>query len=256
MTDPAVIADSLTLGYERRVTFGDSTFSIPSRAVTVIIGPNGSGKSTVLKAIAGLIEPLSGTLHVNVPTDRVALVLQSTSVNERLPMSVHEVVSMGRYSTVGYFGRPSRDDRLAIESAMEQAGVAKLASKQLHVLSGGQRQRVFVAQGLAQEHELLLLDEPFTGIDLPTAQAIDEMVYEERNQGRTIVISTHDLTEAQHADYVLLLSGRLVAEGPPEDVITPDNLMTAYGSSVLHPNREGVFVDDPAHRQESERHFH
>lgn len=246
-TEAAVSADNLTLGYDEIIAVAGSTFTIPTGTVTAIIGPNGSGKSTALKAIAGLIKPVAGVLDVTAPMDRVSLVLQSTSVNNALPMSVREVVSMGRYSTVGFYRRHSPEDREAVEEAMERAGVSAMASKQLHTLSGGQKQRVFVAQGLAQAHDLLLLDEPFTGIDLPTARAIDDMIHEDRSQGRTIVISTHDLTEAKHADHVLLLSGRLVAEGKPADVLSPTNLTAAYGSSVLHPDQEGVFVDDPAH---------
>lgn len=242
---PAVSASALVLAYDEVVAVSASSFSIPSGQVTALIGPNGSGKSTLLKAIAGLVEPSSGALEVATSPERVAFVLQSTAVNENLPMSVREVVAMGRYSSIGFYRRPDARDRSLVEEAMKQAGVTDLALRQLHTLSGGQRQRVFVAQGLAQDHDLLLLDEPFTGIDLPTARAIDDMIYLERSQSRTIVISTHDLTEANHADHVVLLSGRVVAEGPPADVITPPNLTAAYGSSILHPDREGYFVDDP-----------
>lgn len=253
MTTAAVTAHSVVLGYDDTVAIDVSSFALPSGVVTAIIGPNGSGKSTVLKAIAGLVEPMSGSVEVAAPPERVALVLQSTAVNESLPMSVQEVVSMGRYSSVGFYRRYTRADREAIDTAMEQAGVLDLASRQLHTLSGGQRQRVFVAQGLAQDHDLLLLDEPFTGIDLPTAHAIDDMIHQEKDQSRTIVISTHDLTEARHADHVLLLAGKVIAEGTPEEVISPDNLTAAYGSSILHADREGVFVDDPHHRPVVER---
>jgi manganese transport system ATP-binding protein len=253
MSMPAVTGKEVVLGYEEVVAVSESSFRVPSGAVTAIIGPNGSGKSTLLKAIAGLIEPMSGTVEVKAPRNRVALVLQSTSVNENLPMSVREVVAMGRYPSVGFYRRYSQSDREAIDAAMARAGVTALASSQLRTLSGGQRQRVFVAQGLAQEHDLLLLDEPFTGIDLPTAHAIDEMIYQARDMSRTIVISTHDLTEARHADHVLLLAGRVIAEGGPSEVITPINLTAAYGSSILHAERGGVFVDDPAHSPVVER---
>lgn len=253
MTTHAVTAESVVLGYEDAVAVAQSTFVVPSGAITAIIGPNGSGKSTLLNAVAGLIEPLGGTLSVSTPPNRVALVLQSTAVNESLPLSAREVVAMGRYTTSGFFRRYTADDRRAISTAMERAGVSDLQSKQIHTLSGGQRQRVFVAQGLAQDHDLLLLDEPFTGIDLPTARAIDDMIHQEKSQSRTIVISTHDLTEASHADHVLLLSGRVVAQGPPEEVITSANLLTAYGASILHADRGDIFVDDPAHESVVER---
>lgn len=252
MTDHEVTAESVVLGYEGAIAISESSFTVPSGAITAIIGPNGSGKSTLLNAVARLTEPLAGTLRVATPPNRVALVLQSTAVNESLPLSARDVVAMGRYSTAGFYRRYSADDRLAIETAMDRAGVTELQHKQLHSLSGGQRQRVFVAQGLAQDHDLLLLDEPFTGIDLPTARAIDDMIHQEKSQSRTIVISTHDLTEARHADHVLLLSGRVVAQGPPSKVITPENLLSAYGASILHADKEGVFVDDPAHEPATE----
>lgn len=256
MTTHAAVATDVVLGYDDVIAVSESTFHIPLGKVTAVIGPNGSGKSTVLKGIAGLIEPISGTIEVATPPMRVAFVLQSTGVSESLPVSVREVVAMGRYPKLGFYRRFSQADNDAIADAMERAGIADLASRQLHTLSGGQRQRVFVAQGLAQDHDLLLLDEPFTGIDLPTAQAIDDMIHHERSHSRTIVISTHDLTEARHADHVLLMSGRLIAEGTPEQVITPDHLTTAYGSSILHPEAGGVFVDDPIHRPVVDGHPH
>lgn len=256
MTPPAVTATAVVLGYDDEVAVSESSFSLPAGKVTAIIGPNGSGKSTVLKGIAGLIEPMSGMIDVAAPPNQVALVLQSTAVSENLPVSVQEVVAMGRYPALGFYKRYTPADREAIDAAMERAGVTTLASRQLHTLSGGQRQRVFVAQGLAQDHDLLLLDEPFTGIDLPTARAIDDMIHQERNRSRTIVISTHDLTEARHADHVLLLAGKLIAEGPPSEVIVPAHLTAAYGASILHPEEGDIFMDDPAHSPVVDRHFH
>ncbi len=256
MNEPAVKATSLVLGYDDQVAVTESSFRVPAQKVTAIIGPNGSGKSTVLRAIAGLIEPMSGRMTVVAPPARVAFVLQSTSVSESLPVSVREVVAMARYPALGFYGRFGRHDHEAIDNAMERAGITELASKQLHTLSGGQRQRVLVAQGLAQDHDLLLLDEPFTGIDIPTARAIDDMIHQERDRNSTIVISTHDLSEARHADHVLLLAGRLIAEGPPADVITSANLLTAYGAGILHPEQGDAFIDDPAHAPVVDRHIH
>ena len=256
MTAQAVTATSVVLGYNDEVAVSESTFTIPAEKVTAIIGPNGSGKSTLLKGIAGLIEPFAGQIEVAAPPHHVAFVLQSTAVSENLPVSVREVVAMGRYPGLGFYKRFTPADREAVDVAMDRAGVTTLASRQLHTLSGGQRQRVFVAQGLAQDHALLLLDEPFTGIDLPTARAIDDMIHQERTSSRTIVISTHDLTEARHADHVLLLAGRVIAEGPPSDVITPEHLTAAYGASILHPGEGDIFMDDPAHSPVIDRHQH
>ena len=224
-----------------------------------MIGPNGSGKSTVLNAIAGLLEPISGVLEVPARRSgahRIAYVLQTTKVNDALPITVREVVTMGRYAGVGGLRRLSKADRRAVDAAMERTGVDGFEGKHLHELSGGQRQRVFVAQGLAQEHELLLLDEPLTGIDLPTAQAIDEVIHDELTRGCTVVLTTHDLSEARVADNVLLLSGRVVGSGPPDEVLTADHLTAAYGPTLLHVEEGRIFVDDPAHVPVPGRHSH
>ncbi|MBU1865806.1 MAG: metal ABC transporter ATP-binding protein [Actinobacteria bacterium] len=246
----AVVADRLVLGHGDVVAISASSFVIPAGTVTAVIGPNGSGKTTLLSAIAGLAEPMSGTLQVpcrRQGCERIAYVFQSTKVNESLPISVREVVAMGRYFG-GRYRRLTGADQRAIDDAMERTGITGISGRHLHDLSGGQRQRVFVAQGLAQEHELLLLDEPLTGIDLPTAHAIDAVIHDERSRGCTIVLTTHDLSEARVADHVLLLGGRVVASGPPEEVLVPANLAAAYGSALLHLESGEVLFDDPAHR--------
>ena len=255
MRPEAVSASNVSLAYGRVVALSESSFSIPAGSVAAIIGPNGSGKSTVLNAVAGLIAPASGSLEVAATLDRISYVLQTTKVNEALPISVEEVVAMGRYA--GKRGRAlSAQDREAIINAMKRTGIDDLGSNQLRGLSAGQRQRAFIAQGLAQDHDLLLLDEPLTGIDLPTAQAIDEVIHEETERGCTVVMTTHDLSEAQIADHVLLLSGRVIASGPPAEVLTTDNLLAAYGSALLHVEGDRLFLDDPAHTPVPGRHAH
>ena len=253
---PVVSAERVRLGYEAAIVVTDSSFEIPSGGVTVVIGPNGSGKSTLLSAIAGLRPPISGNLDVAVAGDRIAYVLQATKVNEVLPVTVREVVAMGRYASVGAYGRMREDDFRAVESALEKMNLLDVADKHMSRLSGGQRQRVFVAQGLAQDHDLLLLDEPLTGLDVTTAQAIDKVIHDETSAGATVVMTSHDLSEARHADHVLLLSGRVVASGTPDAALTQQNLLEAYGSSLLHVERGQVFVDDPAHDPTGSRHVH
>lgn len=213
----------------------------------------------MLSTIAGLVRPRSGTIEVpaaGVEGHRIAYVLQSTRVNETLPVSVREVVTMGRYAGAGAYRRLTATDRSAVDEAMRRTGVAALASEHLHGLSGGQRQRVFVAQGLAQDHDLLLLDEPLTGIDLPTAQAIDAIIHDETTRGCTVIMTTHDLSEARVAEHVVLLSGRVVASGSPDEVLTGAYLSQAYGPALLHVEESRVFVDDPAHAPVGERHLH
>jgi iron complex transport system ATP-binding protein len=255
---PAVTATEVEFRYGTHVAIATSSFVIPDRAVTAVIGPNGSGKSTILNAIAGLDSPTSGRMDVTGATSpsRIAFVLQTTKVNNALPITVREVVAMGRYPSIGEFSRLDASDRATVDAALERMSISGLSTRHLTQLSGGQRQRVFVAQGLAQDHDMLLLDEPLTGLDLPSAQAIDAVIHDEQKQGGTIIVSTHDLAEARVADHVLLLSGRVVASGTPDEVLTASNLRTAYGAALLHIEGEQVFIDDPAHRPTDQRHVH
>ncbi len=259
MTDVAIRAQSLVLGYGSTVALASSSFEIPFGKVTVVIGPNGSGKSTLLSAIAGLIDPIRGDIEVLHDLDaapRISYVLQTTKVNDALPISVREVVMMGRYANAGAYRWINQADRDAVFEAMNRTGISDLGNKHLNDLSGGQRQRVFVAQGLAQDHDLLLLDEPLTGIDLPTALAIDRVIHDELKQGCTVIMTTHDLSEAQVADNVVLLSGRVIASGSPEQVLTPDHLRDAYGAALLHVEDDRIFIDDAAHAPVAGRHVH
>ena len=249
-----ISATDLVLGYGSQVALDSSSFSIPRGAITVVIGPNGSGKSTLLNGISGLIAPFRGSISVEASQERVSYVLQTTKVNEALPVTVREVVTMGRYATRR--GRLDDDDNKAVATAMSRLDIDSIAERHLHELSGGQRQRVFVAQGLAQDHDVLLLDEPLTGIDLPTAQAIDHVIHDEIDDGCAVVMTSHDLAEAQAADHVLLLSGRVVASGPPTEVLTAENLITAYGGGLHHIEDGRIFIDDPAHQPVPGRHRH
>lgn len=240
-----VTARSLTLGYDRHTALTASDFEIPSRGITVLIGPNGSGKSTVLAALAGLIEPMSGTISwAGGRRPRISLVLQATQVNASLPVTVREVVLMGRYPNSGMFGRLQAEDHRAVAEAMERMAITDLADRHLHELSGGQRQRVFVAQGLAQPHDVLMLDEPLTGLDIPAATTIDDVIHEEADGGVPVLLTSHDLAEARAADHVLLLSRRVVSQGPPEISLTDEFLAEAYGEP-LHPN--GDIHHDESH---------
>ncbi len=259
MRPAAVTATDLTLSYGPRVALATSSFVIPRGGITVLIGPNGSGKSSLLAAIAGLIQPASGQIDVSTANDngesRISFVLQSTTINETLPVTVREVVTMGRFA-----GNPRRrirpEDHAAVEDAMRRMDIDGLAGMHLSELSGGQRQRVLVAQGLAQDHDILLLDEPLTGLDLPSAQAIDQVIHDETSTGCTIVMTSHDLAEAEVADHVILLSGRVVASGTADQVLTVENLTAAYGPNLLHVEGERLFIDDPAHRPVPGRHVH
>jgi ABC-type Mn2+/Zn2+ transport system ATPase subunit len=231
------------------VVLEEATFALPAGAVTALIGPNGAGKSTLLHAIAGLLTPRSGELDIPARQHRggVAYVLQATHANEHLPITVRETVTMGRYATLGAFGRLRTSDRTAVDRAMEAVAVADLASRPLRDLSGGQRQRAFVAQGLAQDAEVLLLDEPTTGLDLVSRQHILDAIAHERDAGRAVLVSTHDLGDAAAADHLLLLAGRVVASGPPDEVLTESNLASAYGGHLLRVGEQTLILDDHPH---------
>ena len=247
----AVTADGLTLRHGQLVALDDATFRIPTGRITAIIGPNGSGKSTLLHAIAGLHAPTAGTIHVPDRSRRdraaVAYVPQHLHANEQLPISAREVVRMGRYAHTGPWRRLSRADRQAVDRAMDRLDVPGLGDRQLRELSGGQRQRVLVAQALAQDAELLLLDEPLTGLDPPSQSQILAVIDEERGAGRTVVTSTHSLADAATADHLLLLAGRVVAEGSPEEVLTEAILTEAYGTMVVRFGDQSLLVDDSTH---------
>ena len=248
-------AQDLTLRYGQHTALRSSSFTIPARAVTAVIGPNGSGKSTVLNALAGLVQPASGTIEVlgtspDKARSRVSYVLQHVTVPVGTPLTVAEAVGMGRYPALGMWRRRSATDRQRVQSAMERLKISDLARRHLTELSGGQRQRVYVAQGIAQGHEVLLLDEPLTGLDLVSARTIDSIIHSERDRGCSVVLTTHDLGEARAADHVLLMKGRVVASGPPEQVLTTANLEAAYGLGALHDVKD-AFFDDPAHQRDS-----
>lgn len=256
MSPVAVSARRLVLGYQNRIVIEESDFEIPYGQITAVIGPNGSGKSTILNAIADLIEPIAGEIRFGSDRPLISYVMQSTKVSDALPITVREVVTMGRYSEKGLYRRLDARDRQAVDRAMERLGILDLADQHLSKLSGGQRQRAFVAQGLAQDHQILLLDEPLTGIDLTTAMAIDDVIHQEVEEGCAVVISTHDLTEAAAADNVILVSRGVVASGPPKEVLTSENLQSAYGAALLHIGDGGLFLDDAAHRPTDSIHTH
>ncbi len=177
----------------------------------------------------------------------VAYVLQATDVNQHLPLTVREAVTMGRYAVAGPFRRLTGADRRAVDVALDALQISDLAGQAINELSGGQRQRAFVAQGLAQGADLLLLDEPITGLDLVSRQHILDAMAAERAAGRTVVVSTHDLGDAAAADHLLLLAGRVVASGPPANVLTDVNLAAAYGGHLLRFGDSTLILDDHPH---------
>jgi ABC-type Mn2+/Zn2+ transport system ATPase subunit len=217
-----------------------------------LLGPNGSGKSTLLHAIAGLLEPAAGELQVfgRPPAEarrRIAYVLQAQHAPEHLPVTVREVVALGRAPIRGPVRRLRSDDRRAVDAAIERVELGALAGRHLSDLSGGERQRAFVAQGLAQEADLLLLDEPTAGLDVASTEQIRAVLAAEREAGRAVVVATHDLEDAAVSDHVVLLAGRVVAAGPPASALARAHLQQAYRGRLLDLRGEAFLVDDDHH---------
>ncbi|MFE6702908.1 zinc ABC transporter ATP-binding protein AztA [Streptomyces sp. NPDC057718] len=214
----------LDAGYPGRQVLHQLSASITALTMTALVGPNGSGKSTLLGVLAGVIDATSGQLRYaegRLP----AFVPQRGAVGDTLPLTARQTVEMGRWGERGLWRRATRQDRTVVDSALERLGVADLADRQLGELSGGQRQRVLIAQGLAQQSDLLLLDEPTTGLDPEARKRITALLTDLVADGTTVVQATHDLDAARSADACLLLSdGRLVGQGPPEQVLTPTAL--------------------------------
>ncbi len=247
----AASGEGVVVSYNGRIAIRSCDFHVPRGALTAIIGPNGAGKSTLLNALSGLVRVRSGRVEVlgTSPEEarpRVAYVLQATKVNAVMPVTVGEVVGMGRFA-----GRPRRrltaHDREACANALARLDIEDLADSHLAELSGGQRQRVFVAQGLAQEGELLLLDEPITGLDLVSRDRILQAIGEEVELHRSVVFTTHELAEASTADHVILMAGTVSAQGPPDQVLQPDALSVAYGVGIVHLDDGRIVLDDAVH---------
>ncbi|MDY7103235.1 MAG: metal ABC transporter ATP-binding protein [Actinomycetota bacterium] len=236
----------LEVRYGDRVGLRDLDVELTGPCTVAVIGPNGSGKSTLLAAIAGLATPSAGEVVVDAPSPP-ALVLQSTDVDRSLPITVRDTVRLARYPRLGLLRRFSGADHEAVEDAMARLSVDDLAGRQLHELSGGQRQRVLVAQGLAQDASILLLDEPVTGLDVVSRDVILEAIDAERAEGRLVVTTTHNLEDARRSDVVVLLDTAPVAVGTPEAVLTDQHLGQAFGGRFLRIG-ERVVLDDPHHQ--------
>ena len=234
----AVHLDGVTVGYEGRPALRDVTLDISSGLRLAVLGPNGAGKSTLFKAILGLLPLQTGHIlvHGEPPHRRerhVAYVPQREDIDLRFPVSVRDVVMMGRYGRIGWLRRPAGRDRLVVEEAMLRLDILDLSDQPIGELSGGQMQRAFLARALAQEADILLLDEPFTGVDSSTETAIYTLLDDLKTRGMTVLLATHDLDKAlSHFDDLLLVNGSVVACGCAEDVFRPEILRRAFGAQV------------------------
>jgi ABC-type Mn2+/Zn2+ transport system ATPase subunit len=243
MTAPALAADRLTVRFGDIVALDDVSFELPAGSRTAVLGPNGAGKSTLFGAAIGLVSARSGA--VRLASHRVAFVPQHLDVEPAFPVTGADVVRMGRYGDLGWIRRFGPRDRELVSEAQRSLDVDHLAARRFGDLSGGERQRVLLAQAAAQDAALLLLDEPFTGVDRPTHEAARRLLGRWSEQGRTVVVATHDLeSAARDYDLVVCLNRRLVAFGPAATTCTEEVLAETFAGHVL---RVGELLVDVAH---------
>ena len=236
---PALRLDVLGVAYGRRSVLAGVTGEVAPGGSLALIGPNGAGKSTLIKAILGLVDVITGRIEVLGTTParargRVAYVPQADTLDSEFPVTVAQVVLMGRYRRIGWVRRPGRADRAVAEEVLERVGLGGRAADRFGVLSGGQRQRVLLARALAQQPELLLLDEPFNGVDTTTTEVLLDVLAEQRKEGVAVVMATHDLSIAHLAcDTGCLLNHHQVAFAPIAEALTPALLGETYGRSAV-----------------------
>ena len=238
MTAAALDIARLTVSYGGRPVLWDVDASFPVGALSAIVGPNGAGKSTLLRAALGLVPIDAGNARIlgeaaRSALRRVAYVPQRDAVDWDFPITVREVVEMGRYASAGWVRRLRAADRDAVDAALERVGMAGYGRRQIGRISGGQRQRVFIARALAEEAPVLLMDEPFAGVDARTEAALLELLGDLRARGHSVVVVHHDLGTVRRAfDWALVLNVRAVACGPVEAALAPEVLARAYGADA------------------------
>ncbi len=256
-TAPAVRMRSVTSGYDGQAAIEDVSLDIGVGSLVAVLGPNGGGKSTVLKVVAGLLPPWSGTVEVlgaapGREARRVAYVPQAELVDWAFPVTVWDVVMMGRYPKLGILRRPGQADRDAVHEALHAVGMADHARTQIGSLSGGQRRRAFLARALAADPDLYLLDEPVTGVDITTQEDLMHLLEAEAIRGKTIVATTHDLAAAaHHFDQLIAVNRRVIAHGPAGDVLAAEVLAQIYGPHIMLMGGNAVLLDD-AHHHDAE----
>ncbi len=246
------------IGYGDKTILHDLSFQVPHGARLAVVGPNGAGKSTLFKALVGLLPLQQGRILIHGRElgdhkDCVAYVPQREAVDWHFPVTVQDVVMMGRFRHQGWLRRPGRVDRQVVEQSLRRMGILDLAGRSIGELSGGQQQRAFLARALAQGPHILLMDEPFTGVDATTQKATLSLLEHLRREEVTAMISTHDLNlAAANFDLVLLLNHRLIAFGPPGEALSQANLGRAFGSSLLVLQNGSMLVDECCPPEEDE----
>lgn len=231
-SESMITLDEVSVRFGSAQALSRISMSFEAGITVALMGPNGSGKTTLLHVLGGITSPISGTI-VMAPNTSFAYVGQHQHHHAWMPITVRETLAMSRYRSLGLLGRFERSDREHIAESAEQLGVSSLLHEQFSALSGGQRQRVLVASAVAADADVLLLDEPITGLDIPSQSRILAVLDSERDRGKLVVMSTHHLEEARRCDRVALLAHRLVAEGCPSDALTTENLALAFGEALV-----------------------
>jgi manganese/iron transport system ATP-binding protein len=247
---PFLNVSNLHVRYDGLPALEQVSFNLEGKEFVAVVGPNGAGKSTLFKTIAGVISPTSGsvTLGGHAPSGHICIsyLPQRSDVDWSFPVTVKDVVMMGRVGKIGLLRNPRKTDWDRVSDCLQMVNMDALADRQISELSGGQQQRVFIAQALAQEAELLLMDEPLAGLDVPSQEEFFRVLKLLRQRRVTLLVATHDLgLAAAHFDKVMLLNGRLMGFGSPQEVFTEQQLVEAYGNHLhLMKTEDGVvFVE-------------
>ncbi|MCV3271391.1 manganese/iron ABC transporter ATP-binding protein [Roseobacter sinensis] len=246
-------AHDVTVSYRNgHIALWNASFEIPRGTVTALVGVNGAGKSTLFKAIMGFVPASTGEIRIlgmsvrdALSRNLVAYVPQSEEVDWAFPVLVEDVVMMGRYGHMGFLRRPRRADHDAVEQALARVGMRDYRHRQIGELSGGQRKRVFLARALAQDGQVILLDEPFTGVDVKTEEQIVALLRDLREEGRVMLVSTHNLGSVpEFCDRTILVKGTVLCHGPTETTFTRENLEKAFGGVLRHFTLGGTTLHD------------
>jgi manganese/iron transport system ATP-binding protein len=249
LNKPILDVQNITVRYNGRVALEDVTFHLHAGERIAVVGPNGAGKSTLFKVIAGVQPPSAGEVNIFGSRPRshvcIAYIPQRSQVDWNFPVSVADVVMMGRSAKLGLLNWPHKSDWEYVHRALEIVELSDLAQRQIGQLSGGQQQRMFIARALAQEAELMLMDEPLSGLDTPSQEGLLNLLDTLRDQNVTVMVATHDLDQAaRHFDRIMLLNHRIIAFDVPQNVMHTDHLLQAYGGRLKIDPGGTMLVDD------------
>jgi manganese/iron transport system ATP-binding protein len=249
LNKPIVDVQNITVRYNGRVALEEITFHLHVGERVAVVGPNGAGKSTLFKVVSGVLQPNAGEVNISGSRPRehvcIAYIPQRSQVDWNFPVSVADAVMMGRSAKLGLLNWPRKKDWEYVHHALEIVELTDLAERQIGQLSGGQQQRMFIARALAQEAELMLMDEPLSGLDTPAQEGLLNLLDTLRNQNVTVMVATHDLDQAaRHFDRIMLLNHRIIAFDLPQNVMHTDHLLQAYGGRLKVDSGGTMLVDD------------